>query len=78
MKNGLLISVLLISACAIRSQHSNYTRSFQFKYEVALEPTYGEKLELWNPNIYPRETEISFLNYKARSETKPLSNQVVH
>ena len=79
MKNSLLILVLLISACVIRSQHPNYTRSFQFKYEVALEPTYGEKLELWIPIPQSNEVQtISNLTFNTNGLSYSIKNENSH
>ena len=72
MKNIFFIVIaVLISSCATDSY-----RSFQFKYEVTLEPTNGEKMEMWIP--IPQTTPIqtisnltynmSGLNYELKKE----------
>ncbi len=52
MKYVSLIPFIFILACSNKNlptiDHQN-TRNFQFTYEVLVEPTHGNKLELWLP-----------------------------
>ena len=41
-----LMYILFFCSCAV---NTNNTRSFQFTYEVDIEPTNGKKLEVWIP-----------------------------
>ena len=48
-----LLSILLI---ILVSCTTNNERSFQFKYEVDIEPSNGQKIELWIP--MPQSNEV--------------------
>ena len=79
MKNCLPILILLISASGINSKHSDQMRFFQFKYEVALEPTYGEKLELWIPIPQSNEVQtISNLTFNTNGLSYSIKNENSH
>ena len=51
MKGAPLILLLFLMVCSAIDE-----RTFQFKYEVTLEPSYGKKVELWIP--YPQSNEV--------------------
>lgn len=58
---------------------SNNIRSFQFKYEVELNPTNGKKLELWIP--VPKTTvvqKISNLHYNVAGLSYEMKNEKKH
>ena len=54
-------------------------RSFEFKYEVTLEPTNGEKVELWIPVPKTNEVqEISNLYFDTDNLEYEIKNEMVH
>ena len=75
MKNIFFIVIaVLISSCATDSY-----RSFQFKYEVTIESTNGEKMEMWIPipQTTPIQT-ISNLTYNMSDLDYELKKEKVH
>ena len=78
MKNIILTCIsILIMSC-----FSNNIRTFQFKYEVKLNPTNGQKLEVWIPipktnavqKISNLHYEMADLNYEMKNEKKHNNN----
>lgn len=68
MKNGLLIIVILLAGCSEKFTFCKCKkinqRSFNFSYEVEIEPTDGKKLEMWIPVPMSNEVQsISNLRY---------------
>ncbi len=52
-----LMCILFFCSCAV---NTNNTRSFQFTYEVEIEPTNGKKLEVWIP--IPTSNEVQAIS----------------
>ena len=72
MNRQLLKLIILIGMCMSQSE-----RKFEFTYQVDIEPSNGEKLEVWIP--YPNSNEVqnvydvtidTDLNYKIKTESK--------
>ena len=74
MKKFLLITLMII----LVSCTTNNERSFQFKYEVNLEPSNGKKIEIWIP--VPQSNEVQDIsNFNIYSDIQyQIKNEAVH
>ena len=83
MKNVFLILFIFIFACSNNNNTPNVDhhnkRSFQFTYEVLVEPTSGRKLEMWIP--VPKTNEVQIIdNIQINSDglNYTIEEEVVH
>ena len=71
-----LMCILFFCSCAV---NTNNTRSFQFTYQVDIEPTNGEKLEVWIPIPTSNEVQkISALKINTNGLEYSLEDEKVH
>ena len=82
MKNIFLIPFIFILACSNKNipnvDHHN-TRNFQFTYEVLVEPTHGNKLEIWLPvPTSSNVQEISNLQIISEDLAYTLKDEPIH
>ena len=71
-----IMSILFFCSCAV---NINNTRSFQFTYEVDIEPTNGKKLEVWIPIPTSNEVQtISALKINTNGLEYSLEDEKVH
>jgi len=70
------MSILFFCSCAV---NINNTRSFQFTYEVDIEPTNGKKLEVWIPIPTSNKVQtISALKINTNGLEYSLEDEKVH
>ena len=82
MKNIFLIPFIFILACSNKNTPNvdyHNTRNFQFTYEVLVEPTHGNKLEIWLPvPTSSNVQEISNLQIISEDLAYTLKDEPIH